>query len=136
MRLIRDGRDTADAGEYKKNVVVTGAELVGNELGNYELVNDATGIITVGQAEMHVKLNDVERTYGNATLINGTSYGVNGLTGNVNGDNYAAGDVKVTVTGDGAVDGVSGSKVTNDAGDTYTWNANVVAANDKLKAKL
>ena len=129
----KGGRDTADAGEYKKNVVVTGAELVGNELGNYELVNDATGIITVGQAEMHVKLNDVERTYGNATLINGTSYGVNGLTGNVNGDNYAAGDVKVTVTGDGAVDGVSGSKVTNDAGDTYTWNANVVAANDKLK---
>lgn len=127
-------RDTADAGEYKKNVVVTGAELVGNELGNYELVNEATGIITVGQAEMHVKLNDVERTYGNKALINGTRYGVNGLTGNVNGDNYGAGDVNIgTVTGDGAVDGVSGSKVTNDAGDTYKWNANVVAANDKLK---
>ena len=130
----KGGRDTADAGEYKKNVVVTGAELVGNELGNYELVNEATGSIIVGQAEMHVKLNGVERTYGNTALINGTSYGVNGLTGNVNGDNYGAGDVTMgTVTGDGAVDGVSGSKVTNDAGDTYKWNANVVAANDKLK---
>lgn len=126
-------RDTADAGEYKKNVVVTGAELVGNELGNYELVNDATGIITVGQAEMYVKLNDVERTYGNATLINGTAYGVNRLTGNVNGDNYDASAITVNKTSDGAIDGVSGSKVTNDAGHTYKWNANVVAANDKLQ---
>ena len=130
----KGGRDTADAGEYKKNVVVTGAELVGNELGNYELVNEATGSIIVGQAEMHVKLNGVERTYGNTALINGTSYGVNGLTGNVNGDNYGVGNVNMgAVTGDGAVDGVSGIKVTNDAGDTYKWNANVVAANDKLK---
>lgn len=129
----KNGRDTADAGEYKKNVVVTGAELVGNELGNYELVNEATGSIIVGQAEMHVKLNGVERTYGNTALINGTSYGVNGLTGNVNGDNYAVGDVKITVTGDGALTGKSTGKVTNDAGDTYKWNANVVATNDNLK---
>lgn len=127
----KGGRDTADAGEYKKNVVVTGAELVGNELGNYELVNNATGSITVDPETMHVKLNDVERTYGNKALINGTRYGVNRLTGNVNGDNYAAGDVKVTVTGDGAVDGASTGKVTNDA-DAYKWNADVAAANDKL----
>lgn len=127
-------RDTADAGTYKKNVVVTGAELVGNELGNYELVNNATGSITVKQAEMHVKLNGVERTYGNTALINGTSYGVNGLTGNVNGDNYGVGNVNMgAVTGDGALTGASTGKVTNDAGDTYKWNANVVAANDKLK---
>lgn len=130
----KGGRDTADAGEYKKNVVVIGAELVGNELGNYELVNNATGSITVGQAEMHVTLNDVERTYGNTALINGTAYGVNGLTGNVNGDNYGVGNVNMgTVTGDGALTGESTGKVTNDAGDTYKWNANVVAANDKLK---
>lgn len=126
-------RDTADAGTYKKNVVVTGAELVGNELGNYELVNEATGIITVGQAEMHVKLNDVERTYGNKALINGTSYGVNGLTGNVNGDNYGVGNVTMgAVTDDGALTGALTGKVTNDA-DTYKWNADVAAANDKLK---
>ena len=130
----KGGRDTADAGEYKKNVVVTGAELVGNELGNYELVNNATGSITVKQAEMQVKLNGVERTYGNTALINGTAYGVNGLTGNVNGDNYGVGNVTMgAVTDDGALTGKSTGKVTNDAGDTYKWNADVVAANDKLK---
>ena len=126
-------RDTADAGEYKKNVVVTGAELVGNEFGNYELVNEATGRIKVEQAEMHVTLNGVERTYGNTALIKGTAYGVNGLIGNVNGDNYGAGDVTLGTASDGALTGASTGKVTNDAGDTYKWNANVVAANDKLK---
>lgn len=132
----KGGRDTADAGTYDNSLKIDHAALTGdaNKLGNYELVNEATGSITVGQAEMHVKLKDVERTYGNAALINGTSYGVNGLTGNVNGDNYGVGNVNIgAVTGDGAVDGVSGSKVTNDADDTYKWNANVAAANDKLK---
>lgn len=132
----KGGRDTADAGTYADSLKIDNAALTGDEdkLGNYELVNKATGSITVGQAEMHVKLNDVERTYGNTALINGTRYGVNGLTGNVNGDNYGVGNVNMgAVTGDGAVDGVSGIKVTNDAGDTYKWNANVVAANDKLK---
>ena len=132
----KGNRNTADAGTYDKSLKIDNAALTGdaNKLGNYELVNEATGSITVEQAEMHVKLNDVERTYGNTALINGTSYGVNGLTGNVNGDNYAAGDVNIgTVTGDGALTGALTGKVTNDAGDTYKWNANVVAANDKLK---
>lgn len=132
----KGGRNTADADTYADSLKIDNAKLTGdaNKLGNYELVNDATGSITVDQATMHVKLNDVERTYGNTALINGTAYGVNGLTGNVNGDNYGVGNVTMgAVTGDGAVDGVSGSKVTNDAGDTYKWNANVVAANDKLK---
>ena len=130
----KGNRNTADAGTYDKSLKIDNAALTGdaNKLGNYELVNEATGSITVEQATMHVKLNDVERTYGNKALINGTRYGVNRLTGNVNGDNYAAGDVKVTVTGDGAVDGASTGKVTNDA-DAYKWNADVAAANDKLK---
>lgn len=129
-------RDTADAGTYDNSLKIDNAALTGaaDKLGNYELVNDATGSITVKQAEMHVKLNGVERTYGNTALINGTSYGVNGLTGNVNGDNYGVGNVNMgAVTGDGALTGASTGKVTNDAGDTYKWNANVVAANDKLK---
>ena len=49
-------RDTADAGTYKADVAVTGAELVGNELGNYELVNNATGVITVKKATLNVGL--------------------------------------------------------------------------------
>lgn len=132
----KGGRDTADADTYADSLKIDNAALTGdaNKLGNYELVNNATGSITVKQAEMHVKLNGVERTYGNTALINGTSYGVNGLTGNVNGDNYGVGNVNMgAVTGDGALTGASTGKVTNDAGDTYKWNANVVAANDKLK---
>ena len=132
----KGGRNTADAGTYDNSLKIDHAALTGdaNKLGNYELVNDATGSITVDPAEMHVKLNGVERIYGNTALINGTAYGVNGLTGNVNGDNYAAGDVNIgTVTSDGALTGERTGKVTNDAGDTYKWNANVVAANDKLK---
>ena len=132
----KGGRNTAEADTYADSLKIDNAKLTGdaNKLGNYELVNDATGSITVDQATMHVKLNDVERTYGNTALINGTAYGVNGLTGNVNGDNYGAGHVNIgTVTGDGALNGTSTGKVTNDAGDTYKWNANVVAANDKLQ---
>ena len=130
----KGGRNTADAGTYADGLKIDNAALTGDEdkLGNYELVNDATGSITVDPAEMHVKLNGVERIYGNTALINGTAYGVNGLTGNVNGDNYAAGDVKVTVTVDGALTDAITGKVTNDAGN-YKWNANVVTANDKLK---
>lgn len=128
-------RDTADADTYADSLKIDNAALTGdaNKLGNYELVNNATGSITVKQAEMHVKLNGVERTYGNTALINGTSYGVNGLTGNVNGDNYGVGNVTMgAVTGDGALTGALTGKVTNDA-DTYKWNADVAAANDKLQ---
>ena len=131
----KGGRDTADAGTYDNSLKIDNAALTGdaNKLGNYELVNNATGSIKVDQAEMHVTLNDVERTYGNAALINGTAYGVNSLLGNVNGDSYAAGDVTLGTASDSALTGASTGKVTNDAGDTYKWNANVVAANDKLK---
>lgn len=131
----KDGRNTADAGTYDNSLKIDNAALTGDvdKLGNYELVNNATGSITVDPETMHVKLNGVERTYGNTALINGTKYGVNGLTGNVNGDNYGAGDVNIgTVTGDGALTGALTGKVTNDA-DTYKWNADVAAANDKLQ---
>lgn len=129
----KGNRNTADAGTYDNSLKIDNAKLTGdaNKLGNYELVNKAKGSITVDQATMHVKLNDVERTYGNTALINGTAYGVNGLTGNVNGDNYGVGDVKVTVNSDGAVDGVSGSKVTNNVG-AYTWSGTVTTDNAGL----
>ena len=126
----KDGRDTADAGEYKKNVVVTGAELVGNELGNYELVNNATGVITVKKATLNVGMNDVVRTYGNATITSG-GYSAGNITGLVNGDNYGASDFKVTVNSDGAIAGVTGDRVTNDHGE-YTWNGTIETANAGL----
>ena len=140
---VGDEKRTDNKGSYSwqagvkldNSLKIDNAALTGDasKLGNYELVNNATGSIKVDQAEMHVKLNDVERTYGNTALINGTSYGVNGLTGNVNGDSYAAGDVTLGTASDSALTGASTGKVTNDAGDTYKWNANVVAANDKLQ---
>jgi len=123
-------RDTADAGTYKADVAVTGAELVGNELGNYELVNNATGVITVKKATLNVGLNDVVRTYGNATITSG-SYSAGNITGLVNGDNYGASDFKVTVNSDGAIAGVTGNRVTNDHGD-YTWSGTVEVANAGL----
>ena len=123
-------RDTADAGTYKADVAVTGAELVGNELGNYELVNNATGVITVKKATLNVGLSDVYRTYGNATITSG-SYSAGNITGLVNGDNYDASDFKVTVNSDGAIAGVTGDRVTNDHGD-YTWSGTVEVANAGL----
>ena len=129
----KGGRDTADAGTYDNSLKIDNAALTGDvdKLGNYELVNDATGSITVKQATLQVSLNDVVRTYGNAAITSG-NYSASGIEGLVNGDSYKAGDVKVTVTGDGALNGKTEGKVTNDAGN-YKWNANVVAANDKLK---
>ena len=112
-------RDTADAGTYKKNVVVTGAELVGNELGNYELVNEATGIITVGQAEMHVKLNGVERTYGDTSFTDGTSYGIKNHDALVNGDEGTVSIKEGAITDGGLVDN---NNKTNNKGD-YKWTA-------------
>ena len=123
-------RDTADAGTYKADVAVTGAELVGNELGNYELVNNATGVITVKKATLNVGLSDVYRTYGNAKITSG-SYSAGNITGLVNGDNYDASDFKVTVNSDGAIAGVTGDRVTNDHGD-YTWSGIVEVANAGL----
>lgn len=125
-------RNTADAGTYDNSLKIDHAALTGdaNKLGNYELVNDATGSITVDQATMHVKLNDVERTYGNAAITSG-GYSASNITGLVNGDSYKAGDVKVTVTGDGALTGKTEGKVTNDAGD-YTWSGTAATDNAGL----
>ena len=114
----KGGRDTADAGEYKKNVVVTGAELVGNELGNYELVNNATGVITVKKATLNVSLNDVVRTYGDTSFTDGTSYGIKNHDALVNGDKGTVSLNKDAITDVGLVD--NNSK-TNNKGD-YKWN--------------
>lgn len=123
-------RNTADAGTYDNSLQIDNAVLTGNELGNYELVNNATGSITVEQATMHVKLNDVERTYGNTAITSG-SYSASSITGLVNGDSYNAGDVKVTVTGDGALTENTEGKVTNNFG-AYTWSGTVTTDNAGL----
>ena len=79
----KGGRDTADVGEYMGNVAVTGAELAGNELGNYELVNEATGDITVTPAKLTFVVDDKTITQGVPAEYTGKA---NGLT---NGDTLA-----------------------------------------------
>lgn len=79
----KGGRDTADVGEYRGNVAVTGAELAGNELGNYELVNEATGDITVTPAKLTFVVDDKTITQGVPAKYTGKA---NGLT---NGDTLA-----------------------------------------------
>ena len=79
----KGGRDTADVGEYRGNVAVTGAELAGNELGNYELVNEATGDITVTPAKLTFVVDDKTITQGVPAEYTGKA---NGLT---NGDTLA-----------------------------------------------
>lgn len=126
-------RDTADAGTYADSLKIDNAKLTGdaNKLGNYELVNNATGSITVDPETMHVKLNGVERTYGNAAITSG-GYSASNITGLVNGDSYNAGDVKVTVNSDGALTGNTEGKVTNDHGN-YEWSGDLTTDNVALK---
>ena len=98
---------------------------------NYDLVVNGNANSYVGKAQLSVSLNDVVRTYGNATITSG-GYGVSGITGLVNGDSYNAGDVKVTVTGDGALTGNTEGKVTNDHGN-YEWSGDLTTDNVALK---
>ena len=99
-------------------MAVTGAELVGNELGNYELVNNATGVITVKKATLNVGLNDVVRTYGDTSFTDGTGYGIKDHDALVNGDKGTVSLNKDAITDGGLVD--NNSK-TNNKGD-YKWN--------------
>ena len=157
----KGGRNTADAGTYDNSLKIDHAALTGdgavdgvsgskvtNDAGdtykwnanvvaandklkqNYKLVVD-DGASVVKQATLQVSLNDVVRTYGNATITSG-GYSASNITGLVNGDNYDASAITVNKTSDGAIAGVSGSKVTNDAGG-YTWSGDLTTDNAALK---
>jgi len=85
----------------------------------------------VKQATLQVSLNEVVRTYGNATITSG-GYSASNITGLVNGDSYDASAITVNKTSDGAIDGVSGSKVTNDVDNNYTWRGTLTTDNARL----
>lgn len=115
-------RNTADAGTYDNSLKIDHAALTGdaNKLGNYELVNDATGSITVKQANLVVNLNDITRVYGNLdakNYSNAFTFGNN--AGLVNGDN----GLVIKADKDGAITegSVSDVKKTNNVG-SYEWN--------------
>ena len=125
---VSGSKVTNDAGNYEwtGSASTTNAGL--NK--NYNLVVKGNGKSYVGKAQLSVSLNDVVRTYGNATITSG-GYSASNITGLVNGDSYNAGDVKVTVTGDDAIAGVSGNRVTNDAG-KYEWTGSASTTNEGL----
>ena len=109
----KDGRNTADAGTYDNSLKIDNAALTGdaNKLGNYELVNEATGVITVKKATLNVGLNDVVRTYGNTSFNEGTSYGIKDHDALVNGDKGTVSLNKDAITDVGLVD--NNSKTNN-----------------------
>ena len=89
--------------------------------------------ITNDKAQISIDLNDIERNYGNSTILNGNNYGhtVN-WANSYNGENFNI-DMKNELNGtiifegktnDGALSTAGGDKVTSDAGD-YTWTGSV-----------
>ena len=118
---------TQNVGDYTWKGTIGG---VANLNKNYKVtVRDGKSVVT--KAKLTVGLNEVHRTYGNANLKDGYSYGVSSVTGNVNGDNYSTADVTVIQDGDTALTGSNAGKVTKDAG-SYTWTGNVSSANTLL----
>lgn len=133
----RNGRDTADVGTYEDSLSVSGITLSGDKAGNYDLdTTAAVGDIEVTQATLNVTFNDVEHIYGNADLSNGTSYGVNDVTGIVNSDNEE--DINNSLSFvfvDGSDTALTGStgRVTNDVGTGYEYQGTVNTTNNNYK---
>lgn len=133
----RNGRDTADVGTYEDSLSVSGITLSGGKAGNYLLdTTAAVGDIEVTQATLNVTFNDVEHIYGNAGLSNGTSYGVNDVTGIVNSDNEE--DINNSLSFvfvDGSDTALTGStgRVTNDVGTGYEYQGTVNTTNNNYK---
>ena len=131
------GRDTADVGKYEDSLSVSGITLSGEKARNYNLdTTAAVGDIEVTQATLNVTFNDVEHIYGNAGLSNGTSYGVNDVTGIVNSDNEE--DINNSLSFvfvDGSDTALTGStgRVTNDVGTGYEYQGTVNTTNNNYK---
>ena len=145
-------RDTADAGTYDNSLKIDNAALTGDvdKLGNYELVNDATGVITVKKATLNVGLNDVVRTYGNTSFTEGTSYGIKDHDALVNGDEGTLSIKEGAITDGGLVDnnsktnnkgeykwtvGENGIVAENVANFAKNYDIKVTAGNSKVNAK-
>ena len=80
----KDNRDTADVGNYDSSLKVDNAKLNGEKAGNYNLVGDANGTITVTPAQLHVHTDDQTITIGQKPNYTGN------LSGLVNGDSEKA----------------------------------------------
>ena len=106
-----------------------------NNLGYDIEYSNTTGTdtgITIDKAQITISLDEINRVYGNATINNvvtgGHDYGYNFDTSNVGMNNDLKAEIEdalsFTQKSDGAVDGVTGNKVTNDVKEGgYTWSA-------------
>ena len=118
----RRNRNTADAGTYENSLKVTDATLVGDKAGNYKLVGDANGTITVTPAKLELNLNDVKRTYGDTTITEGSYSLKNYQDKLVNGDSgtISFDPDKGKVNDGGLV--ANGTKTNDVKKGGYTWS--------------
>ena len=137
------GRVTADViptevdgkyGAYSESLKVSGLTLSGGKAGNYFIIGDngketdtVTGGIEVTPAELTIQLGDVERVYGDTSIIKG-EYGLknaglkNGDNITFNGTNVIFGDdaIENGKTKDANVSGHDGTYM--DEAIRYYWN--------------
>ena len=126
-------------GIYSQQIAASGK---GDTFDPNNLGYDIDATYDIKKAQLNITLDDVHRVYGNAAISNnnqnsikneagyGYSYEIaNGEFNNTMETELSNNGITFKQTSDGAVDGVSGNKVTNDAGD-YTWSADFVLNND------
>lgn len=126
-------------GIYSQQIAASGK---GDAFDPNNLGYDIDVTYDIKKAQLNITLDDVHRVYGNVAISNnnqnsikneagyGYSYKIaNGEFNNTMKAELANDGITFTQKNDGAVDGVSGNKVTNDAGD-YIWSADFVLNND------
>ncbi len=123
------GKELKNAGSYS-NWLWSGQIAAGGSAGHNNLGYDFdVAAISIAKAKLNIKLNDVTRTYGNNEFTNNTSYGIKEISGWQGSDNT---EITWTSVTDGAVDGTTGDRQTNNAS-TYKWDvAGVTTGNTTL----
>ena len=130
----------ADGESYNWSADFTLSEEIANNYAFAGQAEDAKslsktdGKSTVNKADLHVTLDTVERTYGDAALTNeGGKYAIKDGEEHlafVNGDSYNKNDFTVSNIKDEAVDDLApGKTTTNNAGSEYKW-AGTVSGNE------
>ena len=130
----------ADGESYNWSADFTLSEEIANNYAFAGQAEDAKslsktdGKSTVNKADLHVTLDTVERTYGDAALTNeGGKYAIKDGEEHlafVNGDSYNKNDFTVSNIKDEAVDDLApGKTTTNNVGSEYKW-AGTVSGNE------
>ena len=129
-------------GIYSQQIATSGK---GDTFDPNNLGYDIDVTYDIKKAQINISLDEINRVYGNAAISNnnqnsikneagyGYSYEIaNGEFNNTMKTELSNNGITFTQKTDGAVYGVNGNKVTNDAGD-YTWSANFELKNDNYE---